>query len=394
MSLRFLTLAAVFVTLASACANDSDLIAAPDGPRRIIPCEGIECQGSGPGGGGAPAGLSIAGITPEMCANVTSYADTDLDMMNDTCEETLATSFAPLMKQVDATTFAYDFYNGRMGGEYYHAVYSLYCGTHPCASSIRIAYLPAYYRDVGAYNTVAHGFDWGHPGDSEFMIVDLIYDAGRWKTNGVFLSAHCGSFLTIPWVGTLPFPSDPYCRWYSFDDMEYVDGVSRGAPVVYVADGTNANYRSLGECDGGTYALDTCHANRLVRFPVSLDFNVGSSIVNPGSVAARRNTTLADPNRRECLWCQTTPFGGWQNDAAIADATPYGVILSRFESPGYYAGGNGCAPSYNMIADPLRATIPLASSGARATPTAPPHASRALTPTGPQRVVWYDPCNP
>jgi hypothetical protein len=357
-------------------------------------CDGdAGCQPPPTGSGYTSAGLSIPGITPAMCANVTSYADTDLDRMNDVCEEALASAFAPKMLQVDWTDFSYDVPNGRMGGEYFHATYPLVCGTAPCKSYARIAYLPAYYRDLGAMNTAFNGFDSGHPGDSEFIIVDIAYDAawGNWQTNGVFLSAHCGAQLF-----DMPISVNPYCKWYGYSEMEYVNGIDRGAPVVYVANGTNANYRSLGECDGGTNQLDTCRANRAVRFPVSFDFNIGSAYIPMPSVAARRSTTLTNPNRREFMWAQEAPFGGWQDDAGNADATPYGKILYTFASPGYTGGGiGGCTngiTGYRGVSSPTL----MATTQRTASPPAPTGrggATRLAVPTGSRRAVAYDPCS-
>jgi hypothetical protein len=256
---------------------------------------------------------------------------------------------------------------------------------------MRIAYLPAYYRDLGAVSSVGWAVDQGHPGDSEYMVVDLIYDQHHWQTNGVFLSAHCGSQ-----VG--PFSTNPYCKGYGYDALEFVDGVYRGAPVVYVADGTNANYPSVALCDGGTYYLDSCAASSPTRFPVSFDFNIGSSTSNPGRVTARRtpNIGITDPNRVECIWCLYTPFGGWQQDGDATDTTPYGAILDRFASPGY-GGGDPCLNNpypYYRAAPAQRLLVRRVPSSSAA--AAPLEARRTPTstraPPGISQMVVYNPC--
>lgn len=159
-------------------------------------------------------------------------------------------------------------------------------GYHPF---IRLAYLPAYYADMGSCP-----LNCGHEGDSEYIMVDVSYDAntGRFMTRGVFLSAHCGTHD--------PFlRSAPDCRGYTPDFFSYVGGVDRGAPIVWVANGANANYPSLSRCDSGT----------------------------------------------EDFFDRVGVFGGWLSGQT--DTTPYGRILRQFGFFPQTSGGPtpGCSAS-------------------------------------------------
>lgn len=135
---------------------------------------------------------------------LTPFWDPDNDGVDNGCENALAATFAPQM--IFTVDCDWDYGIGRMGGEYYFAV-----ERKPSSPGflVRIAYLPAYYRDCGVPAqriSLCHLFASCNPhtGDSEFMIVDVKYEpsSNHWVTQTVFLSAHC---LTS---------ADGDCRWW------------------------------------------------------------------------------------------------------------------------------------------------------------------------------------
>jgi hypothetical protein len=349
MSLRFLAGAAVVALGVSACADRVPVspLAPPPAISRIIECgtEGLPpCPdyitdpypGRGGDGGGLPwgPGILLPGISMTMCEDVTNYVDSDHDRVNDTCEEALSQAFAPLMRQ-NQNSSLWDASNNWTGGEYYHGATRLWYYDYGYRFFIRLAYLPAYYADGGNCP-----LNCGHDGDSEFMMVDVEYvpSTGRFMTISVFLSAHCNA-------GQFGFWDDD-CRSYSPDFFWYVDGVDRGAPIVWVANGTNANYPSLARCDNGTHYYDDCSSYAAaVRFPVSPDFNFGNVGYHQGAVHARRNLVMTNPSRTEHFFDRLGVFGGWRS--STTDTTPYGRILHSFgfipemadgHSPGCSAG--------------------------------------------------------
>jgi hypothetical protein len=137
------------------------------------------------------AGIWIYGWEPNECFNISW--DIDNDGVHNGCENAMAAAFAPEM--IFTTRCDWDAALSRMGGEYYFAVQLAKTQVY---GSLRIAYLPAYYWDCGGIHEVCQ-FPFvscgGHPGDSEFILVDITYDFGtqHWETDQVFLSAHCGT---------------------------------------------------------------------------------------------------------------------------------------------------------------------------------------------------------
>jgi hypothetical protein len=215
----------------------------------------------------------------------------------------------------------------RLGGGYLFAA-------RPVSGGVRIAFLPAYFRDCGWTRTVCaiRGRDCGaHAGDSELIVVDVEPSAnpGRWQTTAVFLSAHCFG------------RADGRCRWYRGDDLRsfaWVDGTPMSAPRVWVSRGKHAHYPSARACDTGHWFYDTCDENRTVmRFPViSATQNVGSrDRPRPGARGCLSTAELplgadgAVAGARECLWDPAQPFGGWQSDGSGSRTTPYALYLMR-----------------------------------------------------------------
>jgi hypothetical protein len=261
----------------------------------------------------------------------TAALDRDLDGLDDACELALAQAFAPEMV-VDPRDCSWDASAppGRLGGGYLFAVQGV-----PDGRTIRVAYLPGYYRDCGWEGlpclTRAAGCS-AHDGDSEIVVVQVRYDptTARWLTDAVFLSAHCFG------------RSDGRCRWYEADELRQFawSGTQLGAPRVWVAKGKHGNYPSPGACDSGHWYYDSCDRNTAAyRFPVLVSAqNIGSrrrplperdGAARAGCLtAAHLVWSGAAPNTgtHECFWDPSAPFHGWQRLRG-RPATPYATVL-------------------------------------------------------------------
>jgi hypothetical protein len=175
----------------------------------------------------------------------------------------------------------------------------------------------------------------GHAGDSEAIFVEirLTPHDNRWKTEGIFLSAHCFG------------RSGGDCRWYRDADLlqfEWQDGV----PVIWVAAGRQANYPTRTACDRGHSSIDTCDRNTLsYRFPTDdARKNIGSAqypqgrdagCVRPADLGSQ--SKLHRPDVEECIWSRDRRFRGWQGEQAGAGTTPYGRYL--FDIAGFVETG-------------------------------------------------------
>lgn len=254
--------------------------------------------------------------------------DVDADGISDSCELLLAQAFAPeLIVYAGGCNYDQSVQPHRLGGEYYF-------GVQPNSGGVRVAFLPAYYNDCGW-----HGLKcWlplmncaPHAGDSELIVVDATLDSAtnRWRTKAVFLSAHCFG----RWAAD--------CRWYrdvDLDRFEWVASQHGGAPVIWVADGRQANYPTSTACDRGHTFVDTCARNRVrYRFPIESQLqNIGSRTYPVGAGGGCVGTDqigwdslLADQNELECFWRPDTPFRGWQGGAFEGNATPYARYLDE-----------------------------------------------------------------
>jgi len=268
------------------------------------------------------------GRTAETCTvSPGSADDADRDGTDDGCEHALAAAFAPLLV-LDDTECGWDASvpPGRVGGEYLYAVQGSERGR------VRIAYLPAYYRDCGWRLPVCRLTPWlcrPHAGDSELIVVEVAPAGGdRWRAERVFLSAHCHG------------RSAGWCRWYSGSELDgfgWVDGAARGAPVVWVASGKHGGYPSPAACGAGHWGYDGCGRNRVSRrYPVlSRRQNVGSRAVPfpyaggkecIGREAVGWGSALPAPGAVECFWDPAAAFRGWQSGAG-GGATAYGRQL-------------------------------------------------------------------
>lgn len=268
------------------------------------------------------------GWTVESCAAAPrSAGDADRDGTEDGCEHALAAAFAPLLV-FDEGECGWDASvpPGRVGGEYLYAVQGAGEGR------VRVAYLPAYYGDCGWRLPACRVTPWlchPHVGDSEMVVVEAAPAGGdQWRAERVFLSAHCHG------------RSAGWCRWYSGGEMErfrWVDGVVRGAPVVWVAHGKHGNYPSPGACGAGHWGYDDCARNRASRrYPVVSPRQNAGSRAAPfpyaggreciGADAVGWGSTLPAAGAVECFWDPAASFRGWQRGEG-GGATGYGRQL-------------------------------------------------------------------
>ena len=266
-----------------------------------------------PVGAGAPAGL-VVGWTEARCVGANAD-DADRDGVVDGCEHALAAAFAPLL-MVDERECGWDpgVGEGRLGGEYLYVVQR-----RPSGGGVRIAYMPAYYRDCGWRLPVCRVTWWlcrGHDGDSELVVVDVAFDprTQRWATERAFLSAHCHG------------RSDGGCRWFEGRELErfaWAEGRPRGAPVVWVAHGKHGGYPSIEACGGGHWGYDGCRGNRTARrFPAvsprqnagsrALPFPHGRGADCIGADEVRWGSRVPEARMRECFWDERARFRGWQ----------------------------------------------------------------------------------
>ena len=260
----------------------------------------------------------------------TVQLDSDQDDLDDGCELDLAAAFAPeLVVDTADCLWQADISPPRLAGGYLFAV-------KPLGRGVRIAYLPAYYRDCGWTGTacvVRLGQCGSHSGDSELIVLDVEPSTnGDWRTTAVFLSAHCFG------------RSDGRCRWYrgaDLDSFEWLGGTRFGVPRVWVARGKHANYPTQDSCDSGHWFLDSCDGNAIqMRFPVlTTRQNIGSrQHPLPGGDGCIVAAELPLPGgavaeqARECPWSDAQAFTGWQSTPARGAATPYSRYLTRVAS--------------------------------------------------------------
>jgi hypothetical protein len=276
-------------------------------------------------GARAPATEPV-GIAAVSGPCLATEPDADADGVSDGCEQALASAFAPLLRMHETRcTLPSNQHGRRIPGGYMHAA-------QPVDGTVRLVYMPAYYRDCGWSGWQCLFVDCsGHAGDSELIVVDVRrLPSGNWATDGVFLSAHC--------LGR----TERDCRWYRGTDLDrfaWVDDIEHGAPVVWVSDARNANYPSATACDRGHLGLERCDRPGIpYRFPVTRDHNIGSRAApiveagaRPGCVSGSfvepLDLLVVSPTAVECFWDATAPFRGWQGGGR--GETAYGVYLAQ-----------------------------------------------------------------
>ena len=304
----------------------------PTAPRTTAECDPmtaiIECD-PGPGPGPQTPNNSGIALAYSWSSCLAAMQDVDADGIDDNCEIALAQAFAPML-MVDQNECNWDASLDRVGGEYYYMVRQ----PHGGSDRIRIAFMPAYYRDCSS-----HMYGNPHAGDSEFIGVDVAYSAGRWVMLGAMLSAHCGAY-PIP---ALPIQYSPHCRYYGAEAWDavsggYLEGVQRGAPRVWVAAGKHANYRSRSDCLNSDFiGLDNCPSTAVGRrFPIvhrwqNVEFPESGAL---GCVQPRWGSSLPNPTAYETFgrWqplCVST-FRGWSGSMFSGSSTPYDAVLRGY----------------------------------------------------------------
>jgi len=241
------------------------------------------------------------GVTPGACAANAGPTDLDGDGFKDSCEFSLARSFAPLLQ---------------------------FSASEPCAKGapawsvrssspgvVRIAYMMGYYIDCG-FGIVIAGNTWkgGHAGDSEIVTLRVRHNAatGHWEFTEMWTSAHYGEGGLLRGLIDQSRLSGPSSVNFPVKPLAF--------PKVWVAEKKHANYPSSGLCNNspnGDYC--TNHAPTRYRFPVDPSRNAGGGGL-PYCLPSPDFPGL------ECFHPgYMITFKGWQ--AGAEGVTPYGLML-------------------------------------------------------------------
>ena len=255
-----------------------------DDPLADIDCEEDptqpECE-EGEGGSGPPA-YSVSGTGSFCWVDDGASGDDDSDGFLDSCEYAVARAFAPELRIQSG-----DSYSSR----------EPYWAAEADEDGARIFYALAYHRDADHY------------GDSEFIVMDVEYGPGSyWRFEKVFLSAHYGA----------PTPGYDSSEWVPRNTYPAYSNQRPHVPVVWVADGKHANYKSQDACNSGANATDDCSGPSVIEnIAVFSDANLGrryDTILN--CVDSR-----SDYPGNECFWTADR-FEGWYSDPP-SDASGY-----------------------------------------------------------------------
>ena len=340
-----LRLSVLFTVLSAACSVDRATSPTPPDfavhPNQTCNPDLGDCGGGGGGGGGGGSGggggttdpdSSAPGYWlgvntgPSRCYSATGGGinDVDHDHFDEWCETLIAQRFAPLLR--------FSPYDCNVGMEPRWAA-----NYFPSQQVVRVGYLLSYYLDCGQEASlcawsqpfVAQNDCLGHEGDSEFVIVDIVWDEStqHWKANRAFLSAHFDES-----DGFLGFGGD-FSTLASWSSLEFPEK-SRGYIKAWVAEGKHGNYRTQSDCNaGGAGGADDCtrHTGQYLasRVAVLNNRNVGSPTVH--LIDCTQAAGIEAPFRpgTECYW--TSPrFQGWYVESggsvSVANsATGYGV---------------------------------------------------------------------
>jgi len=303
------------------CNDDPQLCGPTDGTLHDGTGNGTLIQVAGDPSPSAPGVWLGWFASGEYCyANYNSLMnDGDDDWLDDECEYQLAKAFAPVLaiSQTD----------GCDKGEPYWAVkYFPNDPTYGWGEFVRIAYMPAYYRDCGIGGVGAH------IGDSEFLMVGVEYNSGtqHWQLRDMYLSAHAGEVTNSS-------------EYIFRDNVEY-PARQYTYPRTWIARGKHGFYKSQDACTDGAFHHDSCGDNYPVgRMRIYRGHNVGSRFLDrfPGGVASG-NPLYANNYRHEYFWTPTERFKGWQVTSEDG-ATPYvNMLMSNVYEcfdPSYTFGG-------------------------------------------------------
>ena len=272
------------------------------------------CQGPGEDPHPSDPGEWIGpDFNEDICIGGSS--DTDQDGLGDLCEFMLTKAFAPEMvswSRHDGGTAE------NIGGEFYWGARVISTGLF--AGTVMLAYLPAYYEDLGE---PASGLS-AHPGDSEIIILYVRYNPAT--SHWILKASHLSEHTVYGYNGSNLNDIDDYATG------EY-PGRKGGFPRVWVAKFKHANYGSRMKClAGGFGGLDVCDTysySHKWRYPVVESRNIGSSSVKLNDC---EYSDYAPGPEIECLWDTTSRFQGWMY---VVDpnhgAGPYGTRLQTFD---------------------------------------------------------------
>jgi hypothetical protein len=197
--------------------------------------------------------------------------DSDGDTLNQSCEQALATAFAP--------TVWFDNGEDTSAGVPHFAAKSL----DYAAKAVSIAYYFSYLKDGGALFGIG-----AHDGDSEFAILEIHFDGSSWMVDWMYLSAHRKATCDASY-------------WYHFTQIEW-DTYYRGWAMVYSSENKHANYASDSTCDAGCLGDENCDRD-FFQVPET-NRNVGQSwapllpVVQLGSAFE----FYFDVNKKFCGW--------------------------------------------------------------------------------------------
>jgi hypothetical protein len=289
------------LALAAACAGEPTQPSQPSPPPKsfvIGPlcqegCQDVDPYPSQPG-------LYLGrALTPALCEGG-EWDDGDLDGLGDLCENNLSQAFAPALQ--------YNPIGDNVGRESHWVARSYSPGM------VRIMYLLSYYQDGGT-NSFGCQVDviWpgsldcgGHPGDSEWIILDVKYNATshHWVLFRAFYSQHTGQGTYVTPAGAA-YPTD----------LEYLGNHLGGYPRAWVSVGKHANYKSANECGTAQFGASTCDGNSAqVRVTTGSILNLGSRAAHTAAQDCMLSTNTSylyyGSGRIECYWT-TADFRGW-----------------------------------------------------------------------------------
>jgi len=348
MSRRIVIASGLALFLLIACRSDGPSTTEPISAMQCLP---ETCGSGGGGGGGGGGGYPTSDPDPSApgiwvginmglsrCYSPTGAGinDVDQDRLDDWCEKWIAYDFRPSLRP--------SYYDCDLRSEPAWGVKYL-----PASGIIRVGYWLSYYNDCGSDAWECNWSGWwqtecmGHDGDSEFIVVDLRYNAptDHYVLQRAFMSAHYGTGSFTDYSTNLDY------TWLEFPDKP------QGYPRVWVAHGKHGNYPRQGLCNSGAlFGTDTCEDN---TSEYRMDFVWNRNVGSPGYHML--NCTLAKPEMQyfrpgtECYWDAYDPnqqpppkrfFGWWWQEGAnpyAGGSTPYGVMIRQVFEPANMPSG-------------------------------------------------------
>lgn len=312
----------VLVMLA-ACSESTGPVATTESPRsptEALPmfCE-AGCLEEDPNPS-AP-GIYIAGEAYTKSGCIEFGSDADYDGLSDECEHQLALHFAPFLSFVYGDDVRRD---------------PKYAAHWEAIDTVRVAYLLSYWMDNGSPGAplCIPQFEGcaGHLGDSEAIVLDLIYDTSshHWQVARALLSVHGLNYFCVKQSHSFPCQSGSHL--YPSGNLQFASH-PQAAPLIMVADGKHANYPTDAACDaGGHYSADDCSTPRYVDVAmVTQSNNIGSRNHQWIDGATTSNNTHPSYSSQyvEYYWTSQA-FRGWFNPSLGTTSRPYTDILADY----------------------------------------------------------------